>query len=63
LASLDQWLRGQVEADHLSRRQPLGQTPSDAPRPTADIEQSHAGVQVRQEECGSFLGGSPRVMA
>jgi hypothetical protein len=53
----------EVEADHLTWRQSLGQPPRDAPRAAADIEQPHAGAQLGQKERRGFLGGSPSMMA
>jgi hypothetical protein len=58
-----QSLAREVKADDFPRGEPLRQPQGDAPGPAADIEKSHPGPQLGQEERRRLIGRAPRVLA
>src|SRR5262249_31089252 len=47
---------GQIDTHDLSRGDPLGQTPGDAARTAAHVEEPEAGLELGQEEGGRLCG-------
>ena len=63
LVRLDDDLVGPVDADHGSRRNPPREIDRDRARPTAHVEQVHAGLEPVQEVARRVLRGPPLVAA